>query len=329
MSTKSAALQQNSTFKDKMSRMGNNLSLIIALIALCVILSIASPYFMSFDNIMNILLASAVTCIRASGATIAMITGGMDMSQNSVGAIAGVVCVTLSVVNGFPLWILILISIGIGLIFGAINATLIAVCKINPIITTIGTMQIFRGIAWLYTDKTVQATDQALIFMGRGKILDAIPVSVIIAAAVFAAALITLKYTRFGRKIYMIGGNERASYLSGINASKIKFIAYVICGVCSAFAGFLVAGQVGAALPQSGSGTEMTTISAIVLGGLSLSGGKGSMWGTLLGIIILSVVSNGLTLLSVNEYVQMVITGGILILAVVIDVVRSGALKKQ
>ncbi len=328
MSNQEIALRRKS-FKETMGSMGNHLSLIIALIILSVVLSFASPYFMSFENWMNILLASAITLIRASGATIAMITGGMDLSQNSTGAFAGVVCITLSVQAGVPLPVLIILSILIGAGFGAINSTLIAVFKINPVITTIGTMQIFRGFAWIFTDKTVQAVDPDLIFMGRGRIAGAVPVSVIIAVAIMLLAWFILKYTRYGRKVYMVGGNENASKLSGINSNKVKFIAYLICGVCSGFAGFLVAGQVGAALPQSGSGQEMTTISAIVLGGLSLAGGKGSMWGTLLGVIILQVVANGLTLMSVNEYVQMVVTGAILILAVLIDVIRSGALKKQ
>ncbi len=324
------AVMQKRSLKDRLGSMGNNLSLIIAIIVLCVILSIASPYFMSFDNIMLILLASAVTLIRASGATIAMITGGMDISQNAVGAVAGVACATASVQMGAPLWVLIPLSLGIGALLGAANATLISIFKINPIITTLGTMQIFRGIAWLVVPKPVMINDQALIFMGRGRVLnETIPVSVLIAIGFFVFALLVLKYTSFGRKVYMIGGNEKASYLSGIDAKKVKFVAYMLSSITAGFAGFLLACQVGTAQPQSGDGTEMTTLSAIILGGLSLAGGKGSMWGTLLGIIILQIIANGLTLLSVNLYVQWVVTGSVLILAVLIDVIRSGALKKQ
>lgn len=328
MSTNEAALRQRS-FKEKMGSMGNNLSLIIAIIGLCIAMSIASPHFFSFNNMMNILLASAITLIRASGATIAMITGGMDLSQNSVGAIAGVVCSTASLSMGAPLWVVILIGIGVGLGFGAINGVLIAYLKINPIITTIATMQIFRGIAWLITDVTLQVSDKSWIFMGRGYIGDLVPVSVIIAFGFFFLAFFLLKYTRFGRQVYMVGGNEVASRLSGINANKVKFICYLISGLAAGFAGMLVAGQVGAALPQNGDGTEMDVISAIVLGGLSLSGGRGSMVGTLLGILVLQIVANGLQLLSVSQYLQWVITGCILVLAVLIDVIRSGALKKQ
>lgn len=328
MNTNEAAVQKKS-MKERMGGMGNNLSLIIAIVGLCVVLGIASPFFATFGNMMTILLASGITLIRASGATIAMITGGMDLSQNATGAIAGVVCATASVSMGAPVWLVILLSIGIGLLFGAINGVLIAYLKINPIITTIGTMQIFRGIAWLFTDVTLQVADKDLIFMGRGYIGGAVPVSVIIAFGVFFLAFFLLKYTRFGRQVYMIGGNETASRLSGINSNKIKFICYLISGVCAGFAGMLLAAQVGAALPSAGAGTEMNVIAAIVLGGLSLSGGRGSMVGTLLGILILSIVANGLQVLGVNQYVQMVVTGCILILAVLIDVIRSGELKKQ
>ena len=278
---------------------------------------------------MTILLASAITLIRASGATIAMITGGMDLSQNATGAIAGVVCATVSVSMGAPIWLVILLAVGLGLGFGAINGVLIAYLKINPIITTIATMQIFRGIAWLFTDVTIQVADKSLIFMGRGYIGGVVPVSVLIAFGFFFIAFFLLKYTRFGRQVYMVGGNETASRLSGINSNKIKFICYLLSGLCAGFAGMLLSAQVGAALPSSGSGTEMDVIAAIVLGGLSLSGGKGSMVGTLLGILILSIIANGLQVLGVNQYVQWVVTGSILILAVLIDVIRSGALKKQ
>jgi len=138
-----------------------------------------------------------------------------------------------------------------------------------------------------------------------------------------------LNFTSFGRKVYMVGGNERASYLSGINANRVKFVAFVISGLTAGIAGFLVACQVGAALPQSGAGTEMTTISAVILGGISLSGGKGKMSGTILGILILQTINNGLTLQSINAYFQMIVSGGVLLIAVMIDVVRSGALRKQ
>ncbi len=323
------------TMKERLGSMGNNLSLIIALIIIFIVLSFASPYFLSLDNIMNILLASAIVIIRASGATIAMLTGGLDISQNAVGAVSGVLLATLSL-QGVSLPILILLSIVLGLAMGAVNSTLISIFKIAPIITTLGTMQIFRGIAWTVVPKTVMIIDNNLITMGRGRFFDnveginaVVPYSVVIAIGIFLVAVFVLKYTTFGRKVYMIGGNENASYLSGINAKRVKFVAYLISAVTASFAGFLLACQVGSALPQSGQGTEMVTLSAIILGGISLAGGKGSLLGSLLGILVLSTINNGLTLLSVNAYVQMIVTGAILILAVLLDVIRSGQLKKN
>lgn len=328
MSTNEMSVKENK-MKRRISAMGNNLSLMITIIIIFIVLSFASPHFLTIGNIMNILLASAIILIRASGATIAMITGGMDISQNALGAVTGVALAMMAAQLGLPLWILIILSVVFGLAMGSLNASLITIFKINPIITTLGTMQIFRGIAWLISDKTIMIKDSTLTFMGRGRIFDVIPISVLIAIGVFLLAVFVLKRTPFGRKVFMVGGNERASYLSGINARRVKFIAYVISAVAASFAGFLMACQVGAALPSAGAGSEMATLTAIILGGLSLAGGKGSMLGSLLGIIILSTISNGLTLLSVNAYVQMVVTGVILILAVMLDVIRSGELRKK
>jgi len=324
-----SAVSIASVFKVKIREMGNNLSLIIAIIIMWVVLSFASPYFLTVENIMNILLLSSVVLIRASGATIAMITGGLDISQNAVGAVAGVVTAMISLNMNAPFGVLVIVAVLVGVVLGMANATLISFFKINAIITTLGTMYVYRGIAYLISEKTIMIRDTIMVSMGRGRLLGVIPISVLIAIGFFIFALFILKYTPYGRKVYMVGGNEKASHLSGIDAKMIMFKAYIISGVTASFAGFLLAGQVGAALPQSGLGTEMITLAAIILGGLSLGGGKGSMWGSLLGILVLSTVNNGLTLLSVNAYVQMVVTGSILILAVLVDVIRSGDLKKK
>ncbi|TFG59871.1 MAG: ABC transporter permease, partial [Spirochaetales bacterium] len=230
---------------------------------------------------------------------------------------------------GAPWWLVIFMVIGLGLAMGAMNATLVSVFKIAAIIATLGTMQIFRGTAWLIKDATVMVKDPIILMLGRGRLFDVIPYVTIIAVVILAIIYYVLNFTSFGRKVYMVGGNEHASYLSGININRIKFISFVISGVTAGIAGFLLAGQVGAALPQSGAGTEMSTISAVILGGISLTGGKGKIAGIILGILILQTINNGLTLLSVNAYFQMVVSGSVLLIAVMIDVVRSGALKKQ
>lgn len=315
-------------FKTRLSDMGNTLSLLIALVALGIVWAVLTPHFLTLQNIMNVMMFAGVLAIRASGLTVAMIMGGLDLSQNSVGAMVALICALVSV-GGAPWWVIILMVIGLGLVAGSVNAALVTVMKIPAFIATLGTMQMFRGIAWLIKDGTVMMTDTTLINFGRGRLGDVFPYLAIIAIVILAVTYYLLNYTSFGRKVYMVGGNEKASFLSGINSNRVKFIAFVYSGLMGAIAGFLLACQVGAALPQSGAGTEMVPISAVILGGVSLSGGKGRISGTILGVLILQVINNGLTLLSINQYVQWVVTGGVLLIAVFIDVVRIGALKRQ
>jgi ribose/xylose/arabinose/galactoside ABC-type transport system permease subunit len=315
--------------RQKISEMGNNLSLLIALVIICIVFSFLSPYFMSVRNIMNLFLFSSIIAIKCSGLTIAMILGGLDISQNAVGAVTGIMIALISL-SAFdvPIWVMLILVIVFGAIMGAINGTLVAIFKINPIITTLGTMQIFRGAAWLINDSTIMIREPFFISLGRGRFLEVIPYSAVIAIVIIFITYYILKFTSFGRKVYMVGGNEHASFLSGINITRVKLSAFIISAITAAIAGFLLSCQVGAALPQSGAGSEMAPIAAVILGGISLSGGKGNISGTILGILILSTINNGLTLLSVNAYYQMVVNGGVLLLAVLVDVIRSGAMKK-
>lgn len=322
------ALTKKRTFMSKFADMGNTLSLSIALLLIFVAWTIRSPYFLTLRNMMNILLFASIVAIRASGLTVSMIIGGLDISQNSVGAVTALL-VILASLSGAPWWVVILMVFGLGLLMGAVNATLVSLLKIDSIIATLATMQIFRGIAWLIKDATIMVKDPVLLRFGRGRLFGVIPYIAIIAIVILAVTYYLLRFTSFGRKAYMVGGNERASYLSGINIIKVKFISFVISGVTASIAGFLLACQVGAALPQSGAGTELSTITAVILGGISLWGGKGKISGAILGILILQTINNGLTLQSVNSYYQMVVSGTVLVLAVMIDIIKSGALKKQ
>ena len=327
MATEVKTSNKVGAFFKKIPIEGNTLSLAIALVALSTVWTILSPYFLTLHNIMNVLMFASILAIRASGLTIAMILGGLDISQNSVGAVAALLA-ALAASAGAPWWLVILLVIGLSLLMGIINSTLITVFKIAAIITTLGTLQIFRGVAWLIKDATVMVKDPVLLRLGRGRFFGVVPYIAIIAIAILVITWYILKYTAFGRKVYMVGGNEQASYLSGINSNRVKFMAFIFSSLTAGIAGFLLACQVGAALPQSGAGTEMTTISAVILGGISLAGGKGKISGTILGVLILQVINNGLTLLSVNAYFQMVVSGTVLLLAVLIDIVRSGMLKK-
>ena len=331
MSNEVLRIGEKRTLKHRLSSMGNTLSLLIALIILGVVWSIMTPYFLTAKNMMNLMMFAGAMAIRSSGLTVAMIMGGLDLSQNANGALAAILC-ALASVAGAPWWIVLLMVIGFGLILGGINASLVTFAKIPAFITTLATMQIYRGVAWLISDKTIMMTDQTLIDLGRGRLGTgdwSIPYLAIIAIVILGVTYFILNFTTFGRKIYMVGGNKQASYLSGINSNQVTFIAFLYSGLMGAIAGFLLACQVGAALPQASQGTEMIPIAAVILGGVSLSGGKGKISGTILAVLILQIITNGLQLQGIQQYVQWVVTGGILLLAVFIDVVRSGALRKQ
>ena len=331
MSNKVLRMNENPTFKQRLGSMGNTLSLLIALIVLSVVWSFMTPYFLTAKNIMNVLMFAGAMAIRSSGLTVAMIMGGLDLSQNATGALTAIVC-ALASIAGAPAWLVILMVLGFGLALGSINASLVTFAKIPAFITTLATMQIFRGVAWLISEKTIMLSDQGLIALGRGRLGEgdwAFPYLAIIAIVILGLTYFILNFTSFGRKVYMVGGNKQASYLSGINSNKVTFIAFVYSGLMGAIAGSLLSYQVGAALPQASAGTEMVPIAAVILGGVSLSGGKGKISGTILAVLILQVITNGLQLQGIAQYVQWVVTGCVLLLAVFIDVIRSGALRKQ
>lgn len=334
MSNKILRMNENPSFRQRLGNMGNTLSLLIALIVLGAVWALMTPYFLTPQNVMNVLMFAGAMAIRSSGLTVAMIMGGLDLSQNATGALTAIVC-ALASIAGVPAWIVILMVIGFGLILGSINASLVTFAKIPAFITTLATMQIFRGVAWLISEKTIMLSDQNLVELGRGRLGSivlgdwAIPYIAIIAIVILGLTYFILNYTTFGRKVYMVGGNKQASYLSGINSNKITFIAFVYSGLMGAIAGSLLSYQVGAALPQASAGTEMVPIAAVILGGVSLSGGKGKISGTILAVLILQIITNGLQLQGIAQYVQWVVTGCVLLLAVFIDVIRSGALRKQ
>ncbi|MCG8402843.1 MAG: ABC transporter permease [Firmicutes bacterium] len=205
---------------------------------------------------------------------------------------------------------------------------MVSKAKINPMITTLSTMSIFRGIAYLSNNGiSIVINDSAFKWIGRGYI-GPIPFIILLMLISFAGIWYLSKYTAFGRKIYATGSNYRASYLSGINTDRVIWIVYTLSGMMAGISGILMAAQSGAGLPIAGEGYEMTVISACILGGTSLSGGKGSIVGTFLGILMLTTISNGLTMLTVPTFWQQIIKGVILLISVLIDVIRSGGYKK-
>jgi ribose/xylose/arabinose/galactoside ABC-type transport system permease subunit len=300
----------------------NNVSLIIAFLAMCILFSLLTPHFLTLENFINIGTYSSIIAIMAFGLTVAMILGAMDLSQYAIATASGMLIALLNRIET-PIGVAIILAILMGVVLGAINGIIVSFFGVNAIITTLGTQQIFRGIAYIVSDgKNITLKNEFFSFLGRGYVLG-IPIVMIFMAIIFAITFYVLKYTPFGRKVFAIGGNAYASYLSGINIKRVKMGAFIYSGITAALGGILLSAQIGVAMPTAGIGSEMDVIAAVILGGVSLAGGNGKVSSTLLGILILQTISNGLTLLSVQSYWQMIIKGFVLILAVLLDVMRT------
>jgi ribose transport system permease protein len=221
----------------------------------------------------------------------------------------------------------ILIAIVVALVCGMINGFSVAFLRINPIITTLGTMMIYRGIAFKITEaKALGVTGVFFSAVGSGRILG-IPVSVYIMLGLYLLVHIMLTYTAYGKRVYAVGGNPEASFISGIDVKMVRFWGLVVSGAAAGLAGLVFVSQVGATVPTAGQGGLMDVITAVILGGISLSGGKGKVAGTLIGVLILAILSNGMVLLSVQSYYQAIVKGGVILMAVFVDSVRGGGFK--
>jgi ribose transport system permease protein len=303
-----------------------NFNLVIALVALGIVMGILSPYFWSGRNFMNIGLSAAVVGIMAAGLTVSMLMGAFDLSQYATATLSAVV-IGMLLNRGFPVLSLVVIGLGVGVICGLFNSLLVTVFRISPIIATLGTQNIFRAICYILTSSKILTINNSFFsFMGRGFFL-AIPMSVWILAFVYVIVSFILKLTPLGRKIYAVGANSHSCYLAGINVKRVRMGGLIISALTAAIAGIISASQVSAVIPSSGVGTEMDIVTAVLIGGLSLSGGKGKLSGTFLGLLILTIINNGLTLLSIQSYYQMLVRGIVLVLAVLIDSVRGGGYK--
>lgn len=299
------------------------MSVLIAYIMLIIVFAILSPYFLTVKNIMNIGQFTAINGIAATAMTLVLISGGLDVSIGSIGALASVVMATCIPTTGSG-WEVILLCLGVGLLCGFINAVLITWVNVNPLIVTLGTMSIFRGIAYLVTDgRSVALKNTSLSFLGRGFIFDVIPVSLVIMVICIAVFSFILRKTTFGRKVYSIGGNENASYLAGIGINKVKMVIYMLCGLMASLSGIITTCQTSSGAPSAMSETNLDVIAAVILGGTNLAGGQGKMWGTVIGVLFLSTVSNGLAILGLSTFWQLIVKGLVLVLAVTIDAIRK------
>ena len=290
------------------------------------IFSLASKSFLTLGNILSVGRQMSFTGIAAIGMTLVMLTGGIDISVGSMLAMAGVLCAKLSADVGLPLWIAVVITLLIGALFGLINGAAVTRLHIPALIATLATQTILKGIAYLLTNavpvKNLSATYK---FLGQGYIFGVIPVPLIITVALYVLAWWYLDKTYLGRRVYLSGGNEEAARLSGINTKWTITGTYVFSGVFAAIAGVLMAARLGSGQPSVGSGFEMDVITATVLGGISVNGGMGMVVIVFVGACIMGVLANGMTMLNINQYLQWIINGLVLLFAVTMSNLRKSS----
>lgn len=335
---------QTSKGSDVFKKISSEYGIYFAFLVLIVVLSILSPAFFSLSNLLNVLKQSSVTGIIAIGTTFVILTGGIDLSSGSLVALCGVLAALFAGPQGLgsaglgfirfeegmeqalkqvdralPIIVPVLVAIGSGAFIGFFNGIVVSRGKVPPFIVTLGTMTMARGAALIAADGgTVPYVTEKFKALG-GSVVFGIPSLVYFFAAVFFIFAFILYKTKFGRHVYAIGGNEVASHVSGLNVKRTKTLVYVIAGALSGLAGILLASRIAVGSPVSGEGYELDAIAAVVIGGTSLSGGIGKLTGTLIGVLIIAVMSNGLDMLNVSSYYQQIVKGGIIILAVLWD----------
>lgn len=296
---------------------------LIGLVAIMVIFGLLAPDFLSQRNLLNILQQSSINACLALGMTLVIISGGIDLSVGPTAAIAAVISATL-LVAGVPIPLAILAGLGIGVVCGLVNGVLVAYVGLQPFIVTLGTLSTYRAIALIYTGgNPVLGVPQGFRALFNGS-LSGIPNSVVMVAVVALLAWVLLKKTPLGEYLLAVGGNEEAAYIAGVPIAVTKITAYVISGTLAALASMILIGRLGAAEPILGNLWELDAIAASAIGGASLMGGKGSVIGTILGAIILGSMRNGLTLMNVQAFYQLLATGLIILVAMMIDRVTRG-----
>lgn len=301
-----AALRRSTTFYP-----------LVGLVAVCVAMVFASDSFLSAANLENVLRQVSINAIIGVGMTCVILTGGIDLSVGSVMALSGTLAAGLLVAgaNGAAA---LAAGIGVGVALGAANGLFVAFAGMPPIIVTLATMGIARGLALIYTGGyPIDGLPDWVRFFGSGKVLG-VQMPVLTMLAVYALAWLMLERMPFGRYVYAIGGNEHATRLSGVRVSRVKLAVYTFAGLTSALAALVLTGRLMSGQPNAGGGFELDALAAVVMGGTSIAGGRGSIVGTLVGALLLGVLNNGLNMIGVNPYVQNVIKGAIILLAIYI-----------
>lgn len=309
----------SNTNKDKLSTIISKMGPLIALLILVVVITVLNPNFISVNNLLNLLRQVSINGLIAFGMTFVIMTGGIDLSVGSVLALSSAFTASL-MVSGLNEYIAILIGLLSGVLLGGLNGVLISKGNLAPFIATLATMTVYRGATLVFTggNPITVSNQEFFSFLGRGYLLS-IPTPVIIYFLCFVILYVVLHKTVFGRKTYSIGGNEKASLISGVNVDAMKIKIYAISGLMASIAGIIQASRLSSAQPTAGESFEIDAIAAVVLGGTSMSGGRGRLTGTVIGALIIGTISNGLNLLGVSSFYQNIAKGLVIILAMLVD----------
>lgn len=302
-------------------RLGSSVRIesIVVLVLLVVIMSVASPYFLSVANILNVVLATSTIGILALGAAFVIGSAGIDLSSGSILALAGVAGASAVVLLGLPWWSAIAVCLLAGAIAGWINGLVVAYGRVPAFVVTLGMMGVARGVALLVTDgQAVYGLPESLIYLGQGRVAGIpVPAIVFLGGAVLLHLLLTR--TRFGRHVLIVGDNERGARAMGVHVRRVRIKVYVLSGCMAGVAGLLTAARVNAGDPTAGMNFELAAITAAIIGGTNLFGGRATILGTVVGALIMGVLQNGLNLLAIPSFWQQISIGVVLVGAVWLD----------
>ncbi len=289
--------------------------LVIVFLTLCLGLSLLTDRFLTVNNVIIILRQSTINGIIAIGMTYVILTAGIDLSVGSILALTGVVTASLLQSEGMPVAIAIVAGLTLGAVLGLANGAIITQFKVPPFVTTLGMMTIARGLALTFTEgRPVTGLPDGFRAIGTGS-LGPVPMPVLIAAAAFLLGYVVLNHTAIGEYVFALGNNPVAARYAGINTNIYIIFVYIVAGILAALAGMILIARLNSAQPTAGLAYEFDAIAAVVVGGTSFAGGEGSLWGTLLGVLVIAVLNNGLNLLNVSSFYQPVVTGVVIALA--------------
>jgi inositol transport system permease protein len=314
---------RRNSIKKNMMNVYSKYGIVLVLMLIIIIFTLSTPNFLTVLNITNIVRQVSFIGLVGLGATFAIVSGGIDLSSGSVIAAASVVAAYYAKIPGVPVIIPVLMGMMVGIVIGAINGSMITVARIVPFIATLGTLTAAKGFALLYSDgRPISNLNSSYNYIGAGNILG-VPIPIIIFIIAILVSWVLLSKTKFGKHVYAIGGNENAAIYAGVNIMKTKLIVYIYSSLLASVSAVVLTARVSSGNPGAGDGYELQGIAAAIIGGVSFSGGIGTIFGTVIGTLIIGVIGNGMDLLNVNMYWKQIVNGIIIVAAVGFDNIRN------